>query len=267
MPVTALPDRAILSVTGVDARGFLNNLVTCNVEGLHAGDAAFGALLTPQGKILFDFFVVSKANDEFWLDAPAEIAPALAKRLAMYKLRAKVAIALTERHVVAVWGDDDTAPSGFSFRDPRADRLGHRIIVEEPPSASDQKAYEAHRIALGIPKGGIDFPWGDAFPHEANMDLLHGVSFTKGCYVGQEVVSRMQHRGTTRRRIVRATFAGNAPVAGSDIRAGDMLLGTFGSSQDGQGIAAVRLDRLKDAERAGLPPLAGDTTLVLMPPT
>ena len=182
----------------------------------------------------------------------------------MYKLRAKVTIAQTADHVVAVWGDS-APPAGLVFRDPRDERLGSRVIVEDMPDADDSAAYEAHRIALGIPRGGADFAWGEAFPHEVNMDLLHGVSFTKGCYVGQEVVSRMQHRGTTRRRILPAAFDGPSPAQGAEIRAGDVLIGTFGSAANGHGLAAVRTDRLAEAQAAGTAVSADGTPLRIAP--
>ena len=146
-----LSDRAVLSVAGEDARTFLQSLVTCDVETLHRGDAAFGALLTPQGKILFDFFVVCATETEFLLDTDAALAPALAKRLAMYKLRAKVVITTTDKRVVAVWHDDGV-PSPFAFPDPRADALGTRVIVDSVEDAGDPAAYDAHRIACGLPK-------------------------------------------------------------------------------------------------------------------
>ena len=264
MSVALLPDRAIVSVSGLDAHAFLQNLVTCDIDPLTPGDAAFGALLTPQGKILFDFFVVCAGDEQFLLDTPSDLAPALVKRLSMYRLRAKVAIEQTDRRVVAVW-NDTTPPAGLSYRDPRDERLGWRAIVDGPADSGDLAAYEAHRIALGIPRGGADFAWGDAFPHEVNMDLLHGVSFRKGCFVGQEVVSRMQHRGTVRRRILRADFDGPPPPTGAEIRAGDLLIGTFGSAAEGHGLAAVRTDRLAEAQAAGGAMSADGTPLRIAP--
>lgn len=272
MPLATLPDRAILSVTGADARTFLQNLVTNDVETLQAGDACFAALLSPQGKILFDFPIVCVSNESFLLDTAAGTASALAKRLSMYKLRAKLTIGLTQQHVVAAWDGSDLQ-DGIIYRDPRHENLGFRAIVDAGDAIGDAAAYDAHRIALGVPKGSVDlasghadFAWSDIFPHEANMDLLHGVSFTKGCYVGQEVVSRMQHRGTTRRRIVRAVIDGPAPAAGSEIRAGETLLGTFGSAAGNKGLANVRIDRLAEAKAAGLEATAGPTRLDLVPP-
>jgi folate-binding protein YgfZ len=146
-------------------------------------------------------------------------------------------------------------------------RLGWRILVPSDlaqkaaaltgAETADVVAYDAHRIACGVPRGGIDFRYGDAFPHETNMDRLHGVDFDKGCYVGQEVVSRMQHRGTARTRIVRLVLDGARPDVGVEIHAGDKPVGTMGSSADGTGLALIRLDRAADAQDAAVPLTAG----------
>src|SRR5439155_2117433 len=152
------------------------------------------------------------------------------------------------------------------------EKLGWRILVPAELAAKaasligadlvDSAAYEAHRIACGMPRGGVDFMYGDAFPHETNMDRLHGVDFDKGCYVGQEVVSRMQHRGTARSRIVRLVLGGARPEAGVEIRAGDKPVGTMGSSVSGAGLGLSRLDRAAVAQDDGLPLLAGGFTVV-----
>jgi folate-binding protein YgfZ len=183
----------------------------------------------------------------------------LAKRLGFYKLRAKVTIA-DRSDTVAVtagWGDDASRPAGtLVFQDPRLPALGWRAI--EPAgtaaarSADESAAYEAHRIALGVPEGGRDFAFGDAFPHEALMDQLGGVDFDKGCYVGQEVVSRMQHRGTARTRIVPLIYAdGPAAEPGSEVTSGERVIGKTGSAADCRGLATIRLDRAGDALAAG----------------
>ena len=260
MPVAVLHDRAVLSVVGADARTFLQNLVTCDVETLASGTAAFGALLTPQGKILFDFLIAGINDETFWLDTSRDHAPALVKRLTMYKLRAKVTVSEEAKQVVAGWGDA-LPTEGQIFTDPRAPTLGWRAYVERALAPGHPAEYDAHRIGLGIPAGGVDFAWGDAFPHEVNMDLLGGVAFDKGCYVGQEVVSRMQHRGTNRRRVLRATFDGVAPASGTEIRAGGALIGTVGSTSAGHGLVAVRIDRFDEAISAGHVVTAADTPL------
>lgn len=252
MPAVLLADRAVLSVSGADARHFLQGLVTCDMDKVAPDAPAFGALLTPQGKILFDF-LIAQDGERFLLDTPREKAAELLKRLAFYRLRAKIDLAdLSADAVVALFGDAPAPPAGaVVFDDPRALALGRRAIL---PAAAAQafardarETYEAHRIACGVPAGGLDFAYGDAFPHEANMDLLHGVAFDKGCYVGQEVVSRMQHRGLVRKRVVKVLLDG-AAAPGAEIRAGEIAVGVLGGARDGQGLATVRLDRAEEAK-------------------
>jgi hypothetical protein len=139
-----------------------------------------------------------------------------------------------------------------------ADDLGATLV--------DAAAYEAHRIALGVPRGGLDFAYGDAFPHETDMDQLNGVDFDKGCYVGQEVVSRMEHRGSARNRVVPVAYDGFAPDPGGSVTAGEKQVGTFGSRHDGRAVALLRLDRVADALNAGTPLVAGSATLRLVKP-
>src|ERR1700744_2112923 len=205
-----LEDRGVISVSGADATGFLQGLLTNDVERLQPGEARYAALLTPQGKILFDMVIVrALEGDEpsYLIDCAAAQTADLAKRLGFYKLRAKVAIAdlSADRAVAAFWGDEPASVDGLVYADPRDPRLGSRAILPRPIAASvgteHVGEYEGLRIAVGAPKGGLDFAYADAFPHDANFDLLHGVDFDKGCYVGQEVVSRMKHRGTARKRI------------------------------------------------------------------
>jgi folate-binding protein YgfZ len=142
--------------------------------------------------------------------------------------------------------------------------MGSRLAAPRPglpPASASADAYEARRIALGLPKGGIDFAYGDAFPHEANMDRLHGVDFKKGCYVGQEVVSRVEHRGTARKRIAKVRFDGDPPPPGTPVRAGDIEIGTMGSAAGSRGLAMVRTDRAREAMAAGVAFVAADRTL------
>ncbi|AWN45698.1 folate-binding protein [Methylobacterium terrae] len=255
MPLAHLPDRALVAVTGADASSFLQGLVTCNVETLPEGEARLGALLTPQGKILFDF-LVSRAPDGYRLDVAREKAPDLLKRLTLYRLRAKVTVEALPLAVAAGWDAD--APSS-ALRDGRLAALGWRLYAPEASAAdSDAAAYAARRIALGVPEGGTDFALGDAFPHEALMDQLGGVDFKKGCYVGQEVVSRMQHRGTARTRIVPLVYRdGAAAPSGEPVTAGERSLGQTGGGADGRGLASLRIDRLAEALAAGETVLAG----------
>jgi folate-binding protein YgfZ len=263
-----LADRGVLRVSGPQCEMFLQDLVTNDVTALAPGEGCYAALLTPQGKILFDMIVVAIDEDgarAFLIDCAREQARDLATRLGFYKLRAKVTIE-DRSDAIAVLAYLDAAPQarGIVVRDPRSASLGYRAYVprQRADSAqSDTTAYNSRRIAAGVPKGGVDFLYGDAFPHEANFDRINGVDFKKGCYVGQEVVSRMQHRGTARKRIVRVTFPGDPPPLGSEIKAGDTLIGMIGSSVGRHGLAMVRLDRAKEAKAAGVTPLASGITL------
>ncbi len=251
-----LADRGVVRVAGGDAEKLLQGLVTSDVALLTPARALFAALLTPQGKILFDF-VISLQGGAYLLDTAAAHAPQLAKRLEMYRLRSRVDISddSAKYRVLAAWGD----AGGTGLADPRLPALGARILLG-PGSAAETPAqfainaaerdYHAHRIALGVPEGGKDYALGDTFPHDANLDALNGVSFTKGCFVGQEVVSRMQHRATARRRIV--IVEGDAPLEpGLEIAAGASKIGTIGSVAGNRALALVRLDRAEEAATKG----------------
>jgi tRNA-modifying protein YgfZ len=257
MPVALLPDRALVTVTGPDAAALLQGILTCNVETLQEGEARLGALLTPQGKILFDF-LLSRVPDGFRLDVRADRAADLAKRLTLYRLRAQAAIAADPTVAVAAAWAGAAPPAAEPVADARHVDLGARLYAAEGAFSADaaEADYHAHRIALGIPEGGRDYALGDAFPHEALMDQLGGVDFRKGCYVGQEVVSRMQHRGTARTRILAAAYPEGVPEPGTEITAGGKVLGTTGSVAGARGLALVRLDRLADARAAGETPRA-----------
>jgi folate-binding protein YgfZ len=268
-----LPERGVIRVVGADAGRFLQGLVTCNVETLPPGEARFGALLTPQGKIIVDFLVVATPEalgGGFHLDVPKALAAELVRKLTFYRLRAKVLIEdqSDQVGVTAFWGGD-SAPlvGGLLYRDPRHPALGWRMVAPLPPEqAGDASAFQVHRIGLGIPEGGRDFIYGDTFPHEADRDQLAGVDFTKGCYVGQEVVSRMEHRGTARTRVVPVTYADHAPMEGADVTAGDKLVGMMGSTAAGRGLAKLRLDRVEEALGAGEAITAGGIALRLVRP-
>jgi tRNA-modifying protein YgfZ len=279
MTAALLPDRGVVKVAGDDARGFLNGLLTVDIGRVTPDNAGFAALLTPQGKIVVDMIVAEAPAADgggFFLDVPKALAKSCVDRLNFYKLRAKVIIEdLSEvLAVMAVWEGEAATEYGLCYRDPRLSALGYRIML--PPhlaaeAAADlgalllpASAFESHRIALGIPRGGLDFTYGDAFPHEADMDQLHGVDFHKGCFVGQEVVSRMEHRGNIRTRIVPLAYDGFAPEAGAAVTAAEKQVGTFGSSADGRALAMLRLDRADDALAARHPLVAGAVTLRLV---
>ncbi|MCK1338657.1 folate-binding protein YgfZ [Bradyrhizobium sp. 38] len=276
-----LPDRGVVKVAGEDARNFLNGLVTTDVDKLKPGLGRFGALLTPQGKITVDFLITEAPAGHgggFLIDCPKPLADSLATKLKFYKLRAKVTVEnlSDDLGVLAAWDGKPAAQPDLAFADPRNGELGYRILIPEDLKQKlsdligaelvDAAAYEAHRIALGVPRGGLDFMYSDAFPHETNMDRLSGVDFDKGCYVGQEVVSRMQHRGTARTRSVKVLLEDLSPELGVSVLAGDKPVGTMGSSAQGKGIALVRIDRVADALDAGQALTAGGLAVRLADP-
>src|SRR5579871_6465457 len=281
MKAAFLPDRGVIKVSGETARDFLNGLITTDVARLQPGLGRFGALLTPQGKITIDFLITEAPAGHgggFLIDCPKVLAQALADKLGFYRLRAKVGIENLSDSlgVLAVWDGEVAVKPDLAFTDPRNAELGLRILVPADlaqKAASligadmvDSAAYEAHRIALGAPRGGLDFMYGDAFPHETNMDRLHGVDFDKGCYIGQEVVSRMQHRGTARTRTVKVVFDDFASEAGRPILAGEKQVGTMGSAAGQNGLALVRIDRVADALEAGVRLTSGGLGLRLADP-
>ncbi len=272
-----LPERGVVKVAGDAARTFLDGLVTSDVSQVAPGHARFAALLTPQGKIIVDFIVAEASADDgggFYLDVPRALAGTLVQKLNFYRLRAKVTVEdLSESlSVMAAWnGAANGTEYGLCYPDPRLPELGLRAIL--PPSAIAQAAadlgatlateadYDAYRIALGVPRGGMDFMYGNAFPHETDMDQLAGVDFNKGCFIGQEVVSRMEHRSTARTRVIPLTYDGPAPDDGVPVLAGERSIGTIGSSGNGRVLATIRLDKLADALAQGETITAGGLTL------
>ena len=273
--LAVLADRGIVRVSGPDAVTLLDGLVTNALARLSEQSALHTGLLSPQGKILFDFFIVPE-GDDLLLDVQREQIGELIKRLQFYRLRAAVEFAdETEAlAVVAAWGGDSTpVPGGvLAFSDPRNDQLGQRLILprervsELPGNTVEEAAYHDHRIGLGIPEAGHDYTLADTFPHEALYDELASVDFRKGCFVGQEVVSRMQHRGTARKRIV--------PIVGkgvlnpdAEIRAGDSVIGHVGSVSKFRALALIRLDRADEAGRKGIALSADGTTVALAKPS
>lgn len=275
-----LPDRGVVRLDGSDAEKLLQGLVTNDVELGMSQRPVFAALLSPQGKVLFDFFIM-RHGGSYLLDTAADKTAELVKRLKMYRLRARVDIEdASDKFVVqADW--HYTPPPAHAEQmsrmlDPRLPQLGmrtpwgpgiaSRLTEEAAREANATPAdYHAHRIALGVPEGGKDYAFGDVFPHEANFDLLNGVSFTKGCFVGQEVVSRMQHRGTARKRIV--IVEGDRPLqTGAEIRAGQAAIGTIGSVSGNRALALVRLDRAQEAEGKGDALTAADATITIRLP-
>jgi tRNA-modifying protein YgfZ len=285
--LAGLDDRGAVRVSGTDAAKFLQGLLTNDVENLVTAPddvafdaaAAHAALLSPQGKILFDFFVV-RTVDGFVLDVAQDKAANLAKRLAMYKLRAAVEIADASGSykMLTLWGPNHVSSGPtrdtIAFKDPRHTDLGTRILAEarfatDIASAtngvrSSAADYHAHRIELGVPEGGKDFAFADIFPHDANYDIFNGVSFTKGCFVGQEIVARMQNKSLPRKRIVR--IRGERDLQrGALVLIGDIQIGSVGSIAGRNGLALIRIDRVVEAIDAKQPITAGEVPITIDP--
>jgi tRNA-modifying protein YgfZ len=252
-----LGDRAVLSVSGPETKSFLQGLITSDIDALAPGAPLYAALLTPQGKILFDFLVYEK-DGAVLLDCAAASAEALLKRLTMYRLRAKVELA--RRDDLAVFWN----PEGAG--DPRLPALGQRTIGDAmDTSASSPREYLLHRLELGVPEG-TDFGSDKIFALDGGLEELHAVSFSKGCYIGQELTARMKHRGTARKRLLPIAAYDNAglPPPGTEIRAGNLGLGEVVSVYETRGFGLIRLDRWQEAGEAGAQ--AGDRDICLIKP-
>ncbi|MGO7154198.1 CAF17-like 4Fe-4S cluster assembly/insertion protein YgfZ [Rhizobium leguminosarum] len=280
MPAVFLKDRSLLFVSGAEAQSFLQNLITTDITALEADEARPGALLTPQGKILFDF-MIWRDGEGYTIETDAGQRDSLLKRLTMYKLRAAVTLApSTEEGVTVSWDEgaegvresqgvrvSQGARGSQGARDSRFAKAGVTLTRRARRHGDGSEAlYDALRISHGIVTSGSDFALQDAFPHDVLMDFNGGLSFRKGCYVGQEVVSRMQHRGTARRRVVTVSAATALPGTGTEITAAGKPVGTLGSVDGGNGLAIVRIDRAGAAMAAGTSLLAGDTPVSLVLP-
>jgi len=266
-PETSLPERAALKVDGPDARQFLNRLLTADIDRLKEQEAVYTALLSPQGKILADFFVFFVRTDPpveelFFLDCAASQISDVEKRLTLYKLRADVRVSPVGNLEASVSLSEPTVGWGLKYRDPRSIGIGWRAFIEKG-SKPQVAGYHAARIGLGLADTDADLGSGEFFPHEANLDQLGAISFDKGCYVGQEVVSRMEHRGMARSRILPVKLGGAAPAKGSDIRAGGKPVGTLLSSSGSRALALLRLDRLAEANE---PMLTEDVSVEVLKP-
>jgi folate-binding protein YgfZ len=249
-----LAHRSILALSGPDLRTFLQGLMTNDIRKLSAKQPLYAALLTPQGKILFDFLLYER-DEGVLMECAGAVSDALKKRLLVYRLRAKVEIApRDDLAIVAQWNGDATGSDGWA--DPRLPALGRKSIVSRdalPTGLTGADAYLAHRLELGVPEGD-DFGQDRMFALDADLDELHGVAFDKGCYVGQELTARMKHRGTARKRLVPVTANGewDVPAPGTSIRAAEHEVGTIASCYGKRGFALVRMDRLHESPDVSL---------------
>ena len=250
-----LNNRAVIQIGGEDAHDFLQGILTNDIEGISEGVAIYAGLLTPQGKLLFDFFILKHA-DAYFIDVEKSQVDDLLKRLMFYKLRAKVDLKARPNAVICanLTGDFAESSDVLSYSDPRYEAMGTRVIMLKGANetcAPDANKWLAHRIRHGLPEAPHDFQHGNCFPHDIAMDQLNGIGFKKGCYVGQEVVSRMQHRGTARKRPMIIQSQLDLPVGPADIKAQGAKIGVLGSAIDKRGLAEIRLDRATKALSEG----------------
>ena len=263
MPTARLANRTVIQVAGPDAEHFLQNIVTTDLDKLHEGEARPGALLSPQGKILFDFLISRAGGDALLLDTRADAADDFLRRLTLYKLRAKLDISQQDQMLVsASWqeeSDDSETDSTASqtdstwLRDTRfpPEARVTRCYGAALPADATMTDWDVLRVRHGIAESGADYALGDAFPHDVLLDQTGGVGFRKGCYVGQEVVSRMQHRGTARRRVMIARGEAALPPSGTEVQANGRAIGAIAGGIGRHGLAVMRIDRVKDALDAG----------------
>lgn len=266
MNAALLSDRRVIEATGPDAAPFLHGLVSQSMTDLSVGEAVFGALLTPQGKISADFIAV-RTETGFLIDVDASVADMFVRKLMIYKLRAEVSI--TDRSDLAVTAGEGPAPAG-AFADPRLAALGWRQATARSAAGADGRSaidMIRRRRGLGVPEVGADFAPDSFFLTDVNFDALRGVDYRKGCFVGQEVTSRMKRKGEIRKRALIVRYADAAPPRASTLEAGGVALGEILNAEGGVGVAVVRLDRLTEAQGAGAPILAAGVALRLELPS
>ena len=246
--IAALPTRSVIAITGEDRVTFLQGLVSNDVTGAHSGLAVWAALLTPQGKWLADFFILSD-DDRLLLDCEAAQSAALKQRLTRYRLRSRVILSETDLQVYVAWNGTPVM-TGIKAHDPRLPDAGWRILSAEAQETNATAAdWDAHRLSLGLPDGSRDLEAEKSVLLEAGFDELNGVSWSKGCYMGQELTARTKYRGLVKRRLVPVRIEGAIPPPGASIWKDGVDVGTMRSARNGLGLALLRLNALSTALR------------------
>ncbi|ENN93420.1 YgfZ/GcvT domain-containing protein [Bartonella bovis] len=251
-----LKNRKIIKVIGEEATRFLQALITIDVEKINSQELFPSALLSPQGKIIADF-LIGKIDQGYMIDISAPLADSFQKRLILYKLHAKVKITQPLQEVTTIsWQDEiNTFDFSSSFIDKRFPQKEKMVRIYEKipflaPEHNDN--WNRMRIRYAIAESGQDYEIGKVFPHDINYDQISGLSFNKGCYIGQEVVSRMYHRRAARRRLLIVKGQHNLKP-GSTIEAGTKILGELGTCVENEALALMRIDHVKDAMNKHIP--------------
>jgi folate-binding protein YgfZ len=260
-------DRAVFAVGGPETTDFLQNLVTNNVALLVRQPVVYAGLLTPQGKVAADFFLW-RTDDGVLIDANAQAAAGLRAKMMLYRLRANVEIGPIDTGL-GVFVGDIAAHAILSATDPRRPELGLRAIAlaEGPPPETEPQAFRTRRIGAGLPDLAHDTTGDEVFALEGLFEELNGVDFQKGCFVGQENVSRMKRRATTRKKFCPVTFYGEAPPFGTAVTAGAADIGSIRTGVEGRAMALLRLDRAREALDKGETLSAGGKSLRLDAPS
>lgn len=259
MPIALLPQRGVVEVTGEDRVAFLQGLVSNDVTAARPGQAVFAALLTPQGKWLADFFLFAEA-ERLLLDCARDQAGLLVTTLSRFRLRAKVALRdMSDGFVVqAGWGGAAMPEGAIAAPDPRLAEAGWRALSPVPlPAAADAAAYDLHRLALGLPDGARDMEPQKSVLLEGGFDELAGVSWTKGCYMGQELTARTKYRGLLKKRLFPVAITGPLPAPGTPVTQDGAEVGEMRSGREGLGLALLRIE----AAEAGGALACGDAAL------
>lgn len=246
--IAPLPHRAVLSVTGADRVSYLQGLVSNDVALATPGRAVWSALLTPQGKWLADFFILA-TPDRLLLDVEAAQATDLIRRLTRFRLRADINVTLDDLAVFAAW--DGVPEAEIAAPDPRLPAAGWRVLANGLTTDASPDDYDRHRLELGLPDGSRDMEAEKTVLLEAGFDELSGVSWTKGCYMGQELTARTKYRGLVKRRLV-PVRGSDLPPPGTPLTADGAEVGTMRSSNGGLGLALLRSDALNRALDGGL---------------
>ena len=244
--IIKLSDRSILSIGGKDSQSFLQAIITCNVEKM-SSNPGYGAILTPQGKLLYDF-IIFKKNNEFLLDISKLNIKDFKKLLTIYRLRSDISI--EEKFDLSVFVDIENKTEDIKFLDPRLVEMGSRDILESESLdyGTDLILYKNQKIKLGIAETGDDLDAGEIFPMEANLDYLKGIDFHKGCFIGQDVSSRMFRKGTAKKRIV--CFTSNDDFTNKEeIVYNGTRIGTVIKKIDTNGIALIKVDKISNSDR------------------